>query len=694
MSLVGSGDAGIAPVVVGALPQNSTAILHTVFVMSIKRAANPSFPLFRLALLIGVFFMTTVAVRADGAEMPVPEGLEAGLVAIERGDEPGFRQAMETLVAQPAGREARRFLEARWLLDRVDAEPAAVAALLREHPGAPLMKRLKRRYLDHLADEKAWGEYRLVFDRDPAIRPGTRHQCADWTATLSLDGGLDEPTIEEALSTWQRGRSQPSACDPVFEWLGEGGHLDEALYRTRIRNAVSEGRDGLARYLVRQGPTGLAAWRDRWVELRDRPAGILPGLIDAGGDAEQITWGLLRLARKEPARARELLALAEERGRLSAEQAGSVARLAALKAAYRYEPQAYEWLREVPLAARDAEVWTWTVRSALRRLDWVRVKEAIDAMPAALAEEREWRYWRAVADAELGQATAARPVWRELAETPDFHGFLAADRLGITYTLPPENGGDIPPAEEKALDRLASNPWLVLAFALHRLDRPADARRVFEHEFRQLAEDDYVALAELARRAQWHDRLAVLIARMDRVHDHDWYAARFPLPYPELVARFAEKQAIDPDWIYSIMRRESLFMRDIGSGVGAQGLMQLMPSTARWINRQAGLHISPLTLSDPAVNIELGAAYLAHMAERFEGRYPPAIAAYNAGSGRVRDWLPDVPLPGDVWVDTILFDETRAYARAVLAGMVTYQWRREGEPDRLERLLPVIEPAD
>jgi soluble lytic murein transglycosylase len=82
------------------------------------------------------------------------------------------------------------------------------------------------------------------------------------------------------------------------------------------------------------------------------------------------------------------------------------------------------------------------------------------------------------------------------------------------------------------------------------------------------------------------------------------------------------------------------------------------------------------------------------MAERFDNRYPQATAAYNAGPGRARDWLPDVPLPGDVWVDTILFDETRAYARAVLAGMVIYHWRLTGSPQRLGTLLPVIPSAD
>ncbi|WP_372591112.1 lytic transglycosylase domain-containing protein [Guyparkeria sp.] len=647
------------------------------------------------AMTIGIVMSVPLSPSATAApELPVPDGLDEALQAIDRGDGPGFRHAQDTVATTPLGESAQIYLEAKWLLDQVDDEPAAVVGLLRDHPDAPLMPRLKRRYLDHLAENEAWGEYRLIFDRAPDIRAGTRHQCAYWAAELALDGTLGEAAVDEARETWQQGRSQPETCDPVFEWLEANGQLDEAIYRARVRNAVIAGKDGLARYLVRRGPAGLASYRDHWIALRDDSASAVSSAIEARGDAEEITQGLLWLARRDPQRARELLARAERAELLTTEQAGSVHRLAALKAAYLYEPQAYEWLREVPIDARDEEVWTWTVRSALRRLDWVRVKEAIDAMPGELAEAREWRYWRAVADAHLGQEVAARPVWRELARTPDYHGFLAADRLGLKYPLPKTNGTTVPEPEEQALAELTSNPWLMLAFALHRLDHPEDARRLFEHALRVLPDELMPALAYLAHSADWHDRVSVLIARMDRLHDPEWYAARFALPHQGLVEEQARRQSIDPDWVYSIMRRESLFMRDIGSGAGAQGLMQLMPATARWINRQAELHLSSLTLSDPETNIALGAAYLGHMAERFDGRYPLAIAAYNAGPGRIGDWLPDVPLPGDVWVDTILFDETRAYAQAVLAGMVTYQWRREGKADRLAQLLPVIGPAD
>ena len=666
-------------------------------------SATPSFSvpgLFRLlpTLLPGVFLVWSLLAGADAARAGYIQGeppaeLAVGLSAIERGDPAGLRLALESLAGEEHGESIRLYLETRWLLERVDEEPAAVAARLREHPEAPLTRLLKRRYLDYLAGQEAWGQYQLVFDRPPELDPGTRRQCAYWQAELAIEGTLAGEPADRALAVWQRGRSQPKACDPAFAWLEENGYLDADAYRARIRAAVQAGQDGLARYLVRRGPTGLGAYRDRWLALRDGPATAVAERIEAEGDSEEIAQGLLWLAKQDPARARELLDRATRLELIDDEQAGAVSRLVALKAAYRHERHAYEWLREVPLPARDHEVWTWTVRSALRHLDWSRVKQAIDAMPEEIGSEPEWRFWRAEAEHRLGRSAAARQAWRELADTPDYHGFLAADRLGIRYPLPEEVPAPPQPAAE-TVDELESRPWLALSFALQRLDRPADARRLFTHALSTVPDDRLPALAWLAARAGWADRASVVLARMKAFHEPEWLALRYATPYRSLVEAQAMRQSIPPAWVYSVMRRESLFMRDIGSGVGAQGLMQLMPATARWINRQAGLGLEPLRLTEPGTNIALGSAYLAHMAERFDDRYPLAIAAYNAGPGRVRDWLPEVPLPADVWVDTILFDETRAYARAVLAGMVIYHWRLTGAPRRLGTLLPVIPSAD
>jgi len=150
---------------------------------------------------------------------------------------------------------------------------------------------------------------------------------------------------------------------------------------------------------------------------------------------------------------------------------------------------------------------------------------------------------------------------------------------------------------------------------------------------------------------------------------------RFPNPYPDLYSRHAGSRNIDPAWAVAVTRQESAFWMGATSRVGARGLMQLMPATARETARRHGISLSNLSaLNDPDTNIQLGTAYLSEVAERFNGNQAHATAAYNAGPGRVNSWLKargDLPL--DIWIETIPFDETRNYVQNVLSFRVIYQ---------------------
>jgi len=233
-----------------------------------------------------------------------------------------------------------------------------------------------------------------------------------------------------------------------------------------------------------------------------------------------------------------------------------------------------------------------------------------------------------------------------------------------------------PPLPMVSTSTVAAIPAVQLAFYLRAAGLTDDARRAFSAALNDVPSDQLPALTVLAEQAQWYDRVSITIAKMHKQNDPAWFAARFPSPWPSVVAQQAKAQGVDANWLYAMIRRESLFMSDVGSGVGAQGLMQLMPRTASWINRKADLGLTNFDLHDPATSITLGSAYLSYLRDRFPGQLPLAIAAYNAGPGRVKQWLPETQtMPGDVWVDTILFDETRNYVRAVLAATVIYAWR-------------------
>jgi len=140
---------------------------------------------------------------------------------------------------------------------------------------------------------------------------------------------------------------------------------------------------------------------------------------------------------------------------------------------------------------------------------------------------------------------------------------------------------------------------------------------------------------------------------------------RFPVRYLHIVEAHAGD--IDPAVILAVIMAESSFRPNVQSHAGAQGLMQLMPATAEWVAGLMGkTDFDPETIWDPEVNIALGSFYLNWLKRRYSGDLSLAIAAYNAGQGRVNGWLADPELSSDGrTLDTIPFPETRNYVERV-----------------------------
>jgi len=135
--------------------------------------------------------------------------------------------------------------------------------------------------------------------------------------------------------------------------------------------------------------------------------------------------------------------------------------------------------------------------------------------------------------------------------------------------------------------------------------------------------------------------------------------------------------------VHAIIHRESMFNADAASPVGARGLMQLMPATAKVISKRAGrvYDLGKLT-TDPNYNVLLGETYLGHLVDDYGGFYPMAIAAYNAGPGNVQDWIEtygDPRIKGNMnivdWVEHIPIYETRNYVQRVMESYYIYRLR-------------------
>ena len=141
--------------------------------------------------------------------------------------------------------------------------------------------------------------------------------------------------------------------------------------------------------------------------------------------------------------------------------------------------------------------------------------------------------------------------------------------------------------------------------------------------------------------------------------------------------------------ILAVIRQESEFDEDATSYVGARGLMQLMTYTAKIIAKQAKLPYSKNKLKNPDYNIKLGSYYLAGLLEEYEGSYPFALAAYNAGPKRVKYWkkINGNPQKGKIsyinWIELIKFQETRNYVQRVLENINVYRYILAGKPVKI-----------
>ncbi len=167
------------------------------------------------------------------------------------------------------------------------------------------------------------------------------------------------------------------------------------------------------------------------------------------------------------------------------------------------------------------------------------------------------------------------------------------------------------------------------------------------------------------------------------------------MPFRDSVVRRSREIGLDPAYVYGLIRQESRFIMDARSHVGASGLMQVMPATARWTARKIGLAgFTPDQLSDRDTNIAIGTGYLKLVLDDFDGSMPLAAAAYNAGPGRPRTWRNGRPIEAAAWAENVPFGETRDYVKKVLANTTIYAAILSGQPQSLKERLGMVGPRE
>jgi soluble lytic murein transglycosylase len=637
-------------------------------------------------LLLGALGALAAPALAADPRATQRRAFEAAYDAAEQGP-PGRWQA---LARDLADYPLYPYLE--WAALRRDLHAAqrdAVRAFLARHAGSPLADDLRARWLHHLAARGRWADFLADYD---ATAADTALRCRHATGRIALGRTADVAPDAEAL--WRTGGSLPRACDAVIAWLAKSGRLTSALVWERIELAAANGQAGLLRHLAARLPAA-----DRPVALRFAATLADParGLAAATGwpdDARHralVVLAVAQLARRQHEQAAKLWPALDARFTLTPEQRGRALAALALWHAASYASGAERWLAQVPASATDDSLREWRVREALARSHYPDALAALAALSPAQQAEGRWRYVRARVLEELGRGGEAAPLLDALTTEATYHGFLAAERRGLPYSICPADGPPVPDAVVQAALR---RPGLQRAFELVALGWRTHARREWDYALRGATPAERRAAVEAAHARGWIDRGPLTLLAPE---DLRLYALRFPLAYEQEIRHHAKKNGIDAAWALAIVRAESAWVADARSSADARGLMQLLPGTAQRVAKKLRVpYRGAADLDRPTLNIALGTRHLADELASHLGRVWLATAAYNAGPTPVARWMAQRGgLPADLWVETIPYRETREYVARVLAFSVIYDWRLNGDAAPLgSRLAPVaVKPA-
>jgi soluble lytic murein transglycosylase len=572
-------------------------------------------------------------------------------------------------------------------------------------PGTYLEDRLRNDWLLILGARRDW----VNFAREiPRFRMNDDREVACYALVLRQQRGED--VRDAARSAWMAQRDGDDGCWLLGRTLFDARvfGLDELWARARL--AAENNRPRAARQSVQVVSDADAT---AVAELFDNPQRYLQRKADATtrGNAELTAMAVVRWSASDPAAA---AAQMDERWQAPMQQLGSDTAAWAWSAlakngAIKLMPEAEGWFQRALAATRgrtfdwNDDTLAWRVRAALRATDaghWQRVQDAIEAMSPAEQREPAWQYWKAraitaQAAAQLSavqasvvktpapassnvsaavaasspadlQRLAAQQMLERLAGQLNFYGKLASDDLGRLQALPARPA---PPTPDER-SRMEQHAGLARGLALIALGLRNEGVREWNFALRDFSSDrELLAAAQLACDRQIWDRC---INTSERTKVEIDMAQRFPTPYRTEVTEAARKAGLDPALVYGLIRQESRFIADVRSSVGAAGLMQLMPSTAKWTAKRIGLNYSGALITDRATNLELGTAYFKLLLDDFEGSAALAAAGYNAGPNRPRRWRDGPVLEVAAWAENIPFNETRDYVKKVLSNASYY----------------------
>jgi soluble lytic murein transglycosylase len=542
--------------------------------------------------------------------------------------------------------------------------PVGIKEFISRPDNTPVIDQLRSDWLKLQAKQQNWAEFTAGFPR--LLEVDDELKCYALQARLP---GNEDLVLHDVRSFWFSGMGQPESCVTLFNLALANGIISDDEVWQRVRLALEVNNIDLVKQLSARLPVERKISFKALDSASAQPDRYLARLkLNKPTEAERmvVLYALQRLAKQLPQLAYSRWKKIEDKfdsneqyyfyGWLGYEGARSL------------DDRALTWFK----ASRDAPLndlqLAWRTRAALRANNWHEVWTSITAMSPIQQREGMWRYWKARAWKVLGRESEAEILFVGLSREYNFYGQLALEELGTTSPGNIQQESFQPTLIE--IEAMQSQPAMQRTLLLYRMGLREDAAKEWSLAVRKLDDKQLLVASEIASRNEMYDRSINAADRTVLLHD---FSLRYPSPYRDSLQGNIQENKLDEAWVYGLMRQESRFVTQAKSNVGALGLMQVMPATARWVAQKLGMKdYRKVLVSQLDTNLKLGTYYMKNVLSTLGNSPVLASAAYNAGPARARRWQAEKPLEGAIYVECIPFDETRDYVKKVMSNTMYY----------------------
>lgn len=546
-----------------------------------------------------------------------------------------------------------------FLVKLSEQSPEQVNTFIDTHQNFPFSNRVRAPYLTTLAKQKRWDDVVDFQTKEPI---GEAYQCIYYRA--HLEQGNKDLAYKGAQQLWLSGNGVDDHCDPLFDSWDKAGLRSDDIILERMLLAFDNRNGSLMSYLIKQieNPEKKKQAVAMKALYRNPESVLTFAKKHKATDfyRAQTEYAFEKLARKSVVQAQSKYQQVMQAQQFGPAKQQELGEYLAFRLINTDDKELAQWRDQVLDNSSRQVLIERRIRLAIQYADWNAVTHWISKLDDSHQNSLRWQYWLGRAEVALGNSKQGYQRLESLTGERNFYSVAAAKEIkqSIQYSTSTLN-----------FDRAVIKPYqtdLARIEELIELDKIAAAKSEWRWLLRRTTKTEQSMLAAYAAEKGWN-HLTVTASITAKMWDN--LTLRFPVAHQWWFKFYAEKHDIDPITLMSLARQESALDSEARSPVGARGIMQIMPTTAKYTAKKYKLSYQGSDdLYQVGKNIEIGSHYLDGLLNQYDNNRIFAFAAYNAGPNRVKLWRERTAgkLDAYAFIEAIPFKETRGYVQNIL----------------------------